>query len=100
MTHKIKIEIIVPLVSVILFTAGCEKESGLPVDVDRNVYDTVIIGTQMWMKENLKTTRYNNGVPIPYVADNEKWASITSAAYCWYNNNPVYKDNYGTLYNW
>jgi uncharacterized protein (TIGR02145 family) len=88
------------VISVVLFTAGCEKESGLPVDSDGNVYDTVVIGTQVWLKENLKTTRYNNGVKIPLVTDNAQWASMTSAAYCWYNNNPVYKENYGALYNW
>lgn len=88
------------IISVFLFTTGCEKESGLPVDGDGNVYDTVVIGTQVWLKENLKTTRTNNGVPIPLVTDKDKWASLTTPAYCWYNNNPVFKDNYGALYNW
>jgi len=90
------------IVSVVLFTAGCEfeRDSGLPVDGDGNVYDTVVIGTQVWLKENLKTTKTNNGVPIPLVTDKDKWASLTTAAYCWYNNNPEYKDNYGALYNW
>lgn len=88
------------LISFVLFIVGCEKESGLPVDGDGNVYDTVVIGTQVWLKENLKTTKTNNGVPIPLVTDNDKWASLTTPAYCWYNNNPVYKENYGALYNW
>ena len=90
------------VISVVLFTAGCEceKESGLPVDGDGNVYDTVVIGTQVWLKQNLKTTRYRDGTPISLVTDNDKWASMTGGAYCWYNNNPVYKENYGALYNW
>ena len=88
------------LISFVLFIVGCEKESGLPVDGDGNVYDTVVIGTQVWLKENLKTTRFRDGTPIPLVTDNNKWASMTSAAYCWYNNNPEYKENYGALYNW
>jgi len=90
------------VISVVLFIAGCEceKESGLPVDGDGNVYDTVVIGTQVWLKQNLKTTRYRDGTPIPLVTDNDKWASMTVGAYCWYNNNPVYKENYGGLYNW
>ncbi len=94
--------LILPLiVTVFLVTGGCEKESGLPVDGDGNHYDTVVIGTQVWLKENLKTTRYNNGVKIPLVTDDDKWASMTSAAYCWYNNSPEkYKENYGALYNW
>ncbi|MGB4292750.1 MAG: fibrobacter succinogenes major paralogous domain-containing protein [Bacteroidales bacterium] len=102
MKSSVMLRILPVIVSVVLFTAGCEfeRDSGLPVDGDGNVYDTVVIGTQVWLKENLKTTRFRDGTPIPLVTDNNKWASMTSAAYCWYNNNPVYKDNYGALYNW
>lgn len=78
----------------------CEKESVLPVDGDGNEYDTVVIGTQVWLGENLKTTKYNNGVSIPLVTDNTQWASMTSAAYCWYGNNSSLKNDYGALYNW
>jgi len=92
---------VIPLVtSVMLFFAGCEKENSLPVDGDGNHYDTVVIGTQVWLKENLKTTRYNDGVQIPLVTGNDKWASMTSGIYCWYDNNPEYKEIYGALYNW
>lgn len=84
----------------LLFLITCEKENGKPTDGDGNVYDTVIIGIQVWIKENLKTTKYNNGVSIPLVTDNAEWSAKTSAAYCWYNNNPDYKDGYGALYNW
>jgi uncharacterized protein (TIGR02145 family) len=85
-----------------LFLTCCEKNknSGLPTDGDGNEYDTVVIGTQVWMAENLKTTKYNNGVSIPLVTDNTQWASTTSAAFCWYDNDPGYKDSYGALYNW
>lgn len=101
MKNSVKLCIMPLIFSVVLFTAGCEKESGLPRDGDGNVYDTVVIGTQVWLKQNLKTTRYNNGVKIPLVTDDDKWASMHSAAYCWYNNNPeYYKENYGALYNW
>ena len=101
MKKSVIIPVIPLVVSVILFFAGCEKENGLPVDGDGNHYDTVVIGTQVWLKENLKTTKYNNGVSIPLVTDDEKWASMTSAAYCWYDNSPEkYKENYGALYNW
>jgi len=79
---------------------GCEKESKLPVDGDGNVYDTVRIGTQTWLAEDLKTTKYNNGVSIPLVTDDTQWASMSSAAFCWYGNNPDLKENYGALYNW
>ncbi len=96
-TLKISFSLIIGL---FIFSA-CEKhkESGLPVDGDGNEYDTVVIGTQIWLGENLKTTKYNNGVSIPLTTDNEDWISKTSAAFCWYYNNSNYKENYGALYN-
>lgn len=86
--------------SLILYSCEKDKNSGLPTDGDGNDYDTVVIGTQAWFAENLKTTKYNNGVSIPLVTDNTQWASTTSAAFCWYDNDPSYKDSYGALYNW
>ncbi|QGY46249.1 hypothetical protein GM418_22065 [Maribellus comscasis] len=80
---------------------GCEKEDlkGLPVDGDGNVYDTVVIGTQTWMAENLKTTSYNDGSLIPQLDKSEEWANSNTAGYCWYDNNPANKEVYGALYN-
>jgi len=69
------------------------------VDIDGNVYKTLIIGTQEWMAENLKTTRYNDGTPIPLVIDNNAWANLETGAYCWYNNSENNKEIYGALYN-
>lgn len=81
--------------------ASCEKNtgSGLPVDGDGNEYDTVVIGTQTWLTENLKTTKYINGDPIPLVTDNTTWTNFTRGAYCWYENNINYKDTFGAIYN-
>lgn len=70
------------------------------MDGDGNKYDTVVIGTQTWLTENLKTTKYINGDPIPYLPDNTAWAEINRGAYCWYENNINYKDSHGALYNW
>ena len=68
-------------------------------DADNNNYTVVIIGTQTWMAENLKTTRYNDNTAIPLVTDNTVWT--TTPGYCWYNNDAAtYKDTYGALYNW
>jgi uncharacterized protein (TIGR02145 family) len=70
-------------------------------DYDGNVYDTVKIGNQVWMKQNLKTTHYNNGVPIPNVADSSVWVGLHTGARCYYNNDSAAYDTvYGALYNW
>ncbi len=72
-------------------------------DIDGNIYETVKIGTQEWMKENLKTTHYQNGDAIPYVTDGScsGWSCLSTGAFCYYNNNPsTYRDIYGALYNW
>jgi uncharacterized protein (TIGR02145 family) len=67
-------------------------------DGDNNNYPVVAIGTQVWMAENLKTTNYNDGTPIPLVTLNTEWGSLITGAYCWYNNLATYKDTYGALY--
>jgi uncharacterized protein (TIGR02145 family) len=69
-------------------------------DIEGNVYGTVQIGTQVWMKENLETTKYRYGLAIPDVTDLTQWASISTGAYCWYDNEIINKDIYGALYNW
>ena len=75
--------------------------TGTVKDIDGNVYKTVTIGTQVWMVENLKTTKYRNGDPIPHVLVNTTWAALTNGAYCWYNNDiTANKATYGALYNW
>jgi len=74
--------------------------SGSMSDIDGNVYKTITIGTQTWMAENLRTTKYNDGTAIPNVVD-ATWGSLTTPAYCWYNNDATtYKVTYGALYNW
>ena len=69
-------------------------------DYDGNTYNTVQIGTQVWMAENLKVTHYPHGDAIPLVIDNTAWKNLesnsTADAYCFYNNNNT--TNYGALY--
>ncbi len=69
-------------------------------DIDGNIYNTVTIGTQVWMKENLKVTHYRNGDAIGNITDNTIWSNLTTGAYCWYNNDEASnKPTYGALYN-
>jgi uncharacterized protein (TIGR02145 family) len=69
-------------------------------DIDGNNYSTVAIGNQLWMADNLKTTRYNDGVAIQLVTDTS-WNYLSTPAYCWYDNDELnYKNPYGALYNW
>jgi uncharacterized protein (TIGR02145 family) len=78
-----------------------EFENGNTVtDIDGNVYQTVKIGTQVWMVENLRVTRYNDGEPIPHITNNSNWANLNTAGYGWYNNEINNKYPYGTMYNW
>jgi uncharacterized protein (TIGR02145 family) len=74
--------------------------AGTVTDIDGNVYQTVTIGTQVWMAENLKVTHYRNGVAIPNVTDSAAWVALTTGAYCEYNNNTSNVATYGRLYNW
>lgn len=70
-------------------------------DIDGNIYGTVKIGEQVWMKENLRVTKFNNGKPIPGITDDSEWCNLTTAAYCWYKNDSTYFNKpYGALYNY
>lgn len=70
-------------------------------DYDGNLYHTVTIGEQTWLKENLRTTHYANGDPIPNIPDlNAFQYSTTTGAYNWYNNDLELGKVYGALYNW
>ena len=78
-------------------------------DVDNNAYNTVLIGTQCWTKENLKVTKYNDGASIPlnntYTSGTVStvWQGLTTGAYAIYDNQAssgTNATNYGFLYNW
>ena len=70
-------------------------------DIDGNEYPVVKIGNQIWMKKNLKTTRFNDGNVIPLITNQTDWNNIKSPGYCWYyNDNQEYGVLYGALYNW
>jgi uncharacterized protein (TIGR02145 family) len=95
------------ITGLLLFEVSCKKTEDDPVivpttvtDIDGNVYHTVTIGSQVWMVENLKVTKYNDGVAIPYVPDSAAWINLKTQGYCWYDNDASTNKNiYGALYN-
>jgi hypothetical protein len=80
-------------------------------DIDGNYYNTVTIssqvrkaenaiGSQVWIAENLRVTKYSDGTDIPLVTDNSEWWNLSTGAYCWYDNDyDIYGRVYGALYN-
>jgi uncharacterized protein (TIGR02145 family) len=93
------------IMSILIFlTSSCKKNFIIApetvTDIDGNVYHTVVIGTQVWLVENLKTTRYNNGDSITKLSGQSQWTSIARGAYCDKNNDPNFSETYGRLYNW
>lgn len=119
MKKIIKISVLV--LFVILVIIACKKEKsdnptngittpvfnpnvsyGTLTDQDGNVYKTVTIGTQTWMVENLRTTKYNDGTDIPNVVDDDKWRNLTTGAYCNLLNveNTEIIAIFGRYYNW
>jgi uncharacterized protein (TIGR02145 family) len=85
---------------VVVFISVCTRNA--VTDVDGNIYHTVKIGNQVWMIENFRSTKFNDGTPIPHVADSVSWHSLTSPGYCFYWNttNPDTIKRFGALYNW
>lgn len=78
------------------------KSYGSLTDQDGNTYKTITIGSQTWMAENLRTTKYRNGDEIPEVTDSTLWENSTAGAYCNYQNTNNIETiaTYGRLYNW
>jgi uncharacterized protein (TIGR02145 family) len=73
--------------------------SGYLTDINGNRYLTITVGTQTWMRENLRTTRLNDGTLIPEKSLNTNW-DADDIAWCWYHNDPKHDKIYSKLYNW
>ena len=69
-------------------------------DLENNSYKTVKIGTQQWMTENLKVSKYNDGTDITNITDKTDWSNLTTGAWAYHNNDAVNNTKYGKLYNW
>ncbi|HWR99333.1 MAG TPA: FISUMP domain-containing protein [Prolixibacteraceae bacterium] len=68
---------------------------------DGQKYSVVLIGNQVWMGENLKANKFNDGSNIPHIANNDIWNNISAPGFSWYNNDETaFKNTYGALYNW
>ena len=76
-------------------TEGSPPIDSTVSDVDGNVYETVVIGNQIWMKENLNTTHYRNGDPIPTMLTDQDWSFADYGAYADYNHDVTNSDVYG-----
>lgn len=70
------------------------------MDVDSNLYHGITVGTQVWLQEDLRVTRYRNGESIPHISDDSQWVAATSGAWCSYNSSFDQGEPYGRLYNW
>lgn len=87
-------------------TAGIQitmiASAGTVTDIDGNVYQTVKIGSQEWMAENLRVTKYRDGAPVILDTSKTTWGNGTTEKYCYYNNitdaDSIRK--YGAIYNW
>ncbi|MBN2814552.1 MAG: fibrobacter succinogenes major paralogous domain-containing protein [Bacteroidales bacterium] len=103
-TKKVKINVIPsskPINGLTTAVFNNSKSYGTMTDPDGNVYKTITIGTQTWMAENLRTTKFRDGSDIPNVAFG-LWCTGKEEAYCSYNNtvDPVSIATYGRLYSW
>jgi uncharacterized protein (TIGR02145 family) len=99
------------VVLLITITISCENNSTAPgidytgqvdtiTDIEGNNYKTIGIGSQIWMAQNLRTTRLNDGTTIPEIINDSIWVKLQSPGLCWYNNDSVkYQKTYGPLYN-
>ncbi|NTW84153.1 MAG: hypothetical protein HGB36_12465 [Chlorobiaceae bacterium] len=98
----LKRELFVKTAAVIamLFSVSCTSSPQKMVDVDGNSYRAVREGTMIWTGENLEVSRYRNGDTIPEITDPKVWATLTTGAWCYNQNNPENAETYGKLYNW
>jgi uncharacterized protein (TIGR02145 family) len=99
------------LVTLFITFLGCTESAEQPpllvsnsgplvTDIDGNVYQSVVIGSQTWSKSNLNVSKYSDGTPIPEVKEFNVWGSLTTGAWCYYLDVTENGVTYGKLYNW
>lgn len=106
---NIKLKLFLNITLSFLLFNSCQQEEVTPTtnnpissvsDIDGNQYNTVQIGSQIWMAENLRTTKFCNGDPIPNVVNDSIWKNLTTGAWAHYDNDDQYDIPYGKFYNW
>jgi uncharacterized protein (TIGR02145 family) len=85
------------VIAIFVTLIGCNSKYN---DQDGNSFSTVKIGEQLWMAENLNVDHYRNGDLIPQVKDPKEWESLSTGAWCYYENDFMNVNKYGKLYNW
>ena len=73
---------------------------GIVKDIDGNEYETIVIGLQEWMAENLKSIRYRNGDLMAITTDGDDWANLATGGVSFVNGNSSNSADYGIFYNW
>lgn len=98
-------------ITLIICICGCDTDEpivnpdstgqkGQLTDIQGNVYKTIGIGSQIWLAENLRSTKLNDNTEIKFFKDSIDWSSTSENGYSWYNNDTVMKIPYGGLYSW
>lgn len=96
------------IMALIMVASGCKKDDEgvnkviTVTDIDGNNYQAITLGTQVWMNENLKVTRFQNGDSIRTTRTRDMDIDRENAPkYQWpYNGNKSNVDKYGRLYTW
>ena len=92
-------------VTLMMVATGCKDDDDQPQryaleDIDGNVYDAISIGAQIWMTDNLRVTKFNDGTLLTYANPDDDLMNLTSGSMSYYDDNPANASTYGALYNW
>ena len=83
-----------------IIDANITNDISTVMDIDSNVYNVVKIGNQYWMKENLKTTRFQDGSLITEAEDSASWTNVAgNPAWCYQDGNAANNAAFGKIYN-
>ncbi len=95
-----KMKKIILIIAMILICISCKKDNSTSPTTLTVCTEPIYIGTQVWICKNLDIDHYRNGDAIPEVKDFKEWSSLTTGAWCYYNNDSTMGAKYGKLYNW